>query len=239
MHPILVWALKNWKVVAGAGVIAFLLGNIWFLRNQNQNLQEQLVAQRLATDSVIAVNDTTRERDLETIGDLLRYFERRIVQTELERDALDEELQQISRVRTNLQTRIDSLRSEVQSDTSYFETETAYAEFNFYEEPYTIDARVAIPPPPEPADLDIGITLGEIPLGIRIGCGTGEEVNRATIGVTAPSWAEVEINDVRQDPIVCNPHLAVPDRGWLDRNRGKLGIFVGVLGTVGTVLLTR
>lgn len=230
MPPYLIWAIKHWKAVLAVVGILIYFGHTSWLRHQNDNLREDLTAQRLVTDSVEAVSDTTREVTLEVLADVSRYYERRVVQTELERDSIDQELNQVSRSRAQLSARIDSLRRQVRSDTTYLSNDVRYAEFNFYNEPYTVDASVSIPPPPEPADLEIDIRLDQIPFDVRIGCSGDGEIRRASIGVTGPTWAEVQIEDVRQEPEVCNPQLAVPERGWFDQNRGKLGIAAGVVG---------
>lgn len=223
----------NWKSVVIGLVITSGLGYVTHLRISNANLKDDLQDRELQIDSLEAVNDTTREIK-NILADSLRYFERRAVQTELEADSLDKALERESRVRANAEARVDSLESVIASSSvSEDSLGVRTASFDFYDEPYTIDAEIVMPPPPRSANLILNVKLDPIPLSFRVGCSENPDtdIKRATIGITTPDWAEVELKEVTQEPGVCNPQVEVPEEGFLKKNRGKIGLGAGTILT--------
>lgn len=230
----------NWKSVVIGILVTSALGYVQHLRSANAELKQDIQQKELRIDSIEAVNDTTREIN-GILADSLRFFERRVLQVELERDSLDEALDQESRVRANTEARVDSLQTVIAStEVTEDSAGVRHASFNFYEEPFTVDAQVAMPPPPSPAKFDLNVKLDPIPLSFRVGCreNPNTDVKRAIIGITTPDWAEVELKDVQQEPGICNPQFDIPEEGFFKRNRGKIGLTTGAVITtiIGFVL---
>lgn len=225
----------------GMAVVVMLLamgGAVYVqgLRSEVADLREDLRSSRLATDSVEAVADSTREV-LVGWQDSTRFWQRRAVQTGLERDSLDEALAQESRARAALQVTVRTYRDSLRATQGVTEDRagTRRATFRRYREPFQLDARVVVPPPPDTASMTFGIRMDPIPLTLRIGCAldSGRDVVPANITLGTPPWAEARLEDVVQDDEVCNPIPPEPHRpSFLDEAQvwaGRLALVGGAL----------
>ena len=66
--------------------------------------------------------------------------------------------------------------------------------------PYTVGAEVAVPPPPDSANLRLPIALGPTPIEARVGCSPRDPggIREATVSVPTPIWAVVHLGAVEQ-----------------------------------------
>lgn len=192
--------------------------------------QEEIILDLSAQkDSLEAVNDTTRDitnllRD--KIGSLeedQRFLQRRIVQVELERDSIDEALNQESKARYSLQVQVSNLHTFI-TTTEYMDS-LGYrtARFSEYQKPYTTTAIVNMPPFGEGrANMDLTISLDPATLNIRATCGDRDPntgLRPASILLNTPAWLQTSVGNVYQDKELCNYELVNPperkDKGIL------------------------
>jgi len=163
------------------------------------------LAAGLEVDRMEALQDTTRVR---VLTDSLRIVERRVVQTEQERDALDDQLGIQTTAKIAAEVRVDSLRASGQSVTVVdLETDTRTVHIDTYTEPYRIEAEIIVPPTPHPARWSFGVTMDPILLSVRLSCGTKDygTIIPALVQVSAPRWARIGLDSVEQEPGICNP----------------------------------
>lgn len=207
-------------------VMVVALGVMGFrLRRAQLALQDAA----LRADSTEAAND--RQRTLLVRG--LEVQARRIIQMTLERDSLDRDLRVESRLRVAAQIQVARLLATTTATTEEDTTGTRRASFNVRQEPYTAHADVALPRPPTPGTLALQVSLDTIGMHARVVCGTAVAgVRPATLLVDGPPWAAFRLEQLEQDPAVCNaPKGLPPPRRWLDRPLQ----YVGAIGVVGAV----
>jgi hypothetical protein len=104
-----------------------------------------------------------------------------------------------------LRRHVDSLRRTLSSDTTVEDRGVRFAHFDLRHPPYKIEAAVTMPPPPDSARIDLGITLDPIHLAARVTCTApnSEGVRTASIAASSPSWAVVRFDRVEQSPDLC------------------------------------
>jgi hypothetical protein len=170
-------------------------------------------ADRLALEksNAVAEADSTKlkfENYRNSIGETLDIYSRRIVQTEVKNETLEDSLNTTLRSNSRLEAQIASLDTTVTGETTEDSVGVRQAEFEGYQEPYFYTALVTVPPPPETPEMSLHVESDPIPLQIFVGCGEPEdEIRPATLNVGTPDWAEVNLTDLSQDPDVCNPDL--------------------------------
>jgi hypothetical protein len=149
----------------------------------------------MIADSLVATLDTLRVYHI----DALTYWERRVVQTEIDRTRLERELRRKPAVVLRPVLHIDTLRIvdtvEVQGDS------IRTATFTRYQPPVTLTALVAMSS--RAATLDATMALDTIPLGIRIQCGEGR-VRPVTAQISTPAWVTLRMGTPQAAPEVCN-----------------------------------
>ena len=186
-----------------------------------------------ALDSLEAIRDTLRVQRVVLRGttDTLQVWQRRAVQAELKRDALDQALRATRRLQAvvTVTTRpLDTVLTGV-SDTDESDS-VRTAEFVGYDPPYRLAARVWIPRPPTPPSMALRLGLDPIPLRIRVFCGPKNRYGfrPAFLGVLKPDWATLAMDSITQAPEVCNPRpRGVPK--WLVALGAGLGFLVGAI----------
>jgi hypothetical protein len=182
-----------------------------------------LEAERDSTRTVAQTN----QRLTRLIGDSMHLVQRKVVQKQLRVDAL-ERLLAADAVsgRYALDVTVDSLRRTLSSDTTVEDRGVRFAHFDLRHPPYTIEAAVTMPPPPDSARLDLGITLAAIHLAARVTCSTpsSEGVRTASIAASSPSWASVRFDRVEQSPELC------PAPATARRSGRRIGFAPVVLG---------
>lgn len=177
----------------------FLLVAVKYTRAQVRNAD-------LYADSVVAANDTARLVWLATLGDTINAYQRRVIQTEIERDALDDELEARPVVRLSAGIKIDTLRFV---DTVFvaLETESGGRLFNWEAKdgPFTVNASATIEQDWSSVFRARVFQTDSITIGMRIGCADGpSSIKTATILMTAPDPLSLVPGKLLQDPDVCN-----------------------------------
>lgn len=222
-----------WVIIVAFGVIMGVRGHI-------NDLNAQIDRLRIEKDSVEAVADTTRLVEVAALEDSLDLYQRRIVQTEQERDELDLELRQERAFRASLSVKVDSLTSELSAPVTEA-ADTLKMHFEQDTVPYSLEADVVVPPV-DPVTLTradafarFTVRIAPIPLEARIGCSPNvdDTFNQATLNITAPEWANIQIGEVQQEPRVCNPDLTVLDT----RSFYEKPLFVA-LGTASVIAIS-
>ena len=178
----------------------FFLSVVKYTRAQVRNAD-------LFADSVVAANDTAHLVVLAALDDTINAYQRRIIQTEIARDSLDDELEARPVVRISAGFRVDTLRF---TDTLFVavETESGGHLFNWEAQdgPFSVSASATI-------ELDWSsvfqarvFQVKPIQIGIRISCQAGDRsIQSASILMTAPDPLSLIPGELLQDPGVCNP----------------------------------
>lgn len=204
-----------WAYVIAALIAA--LGWKQFQLQAAESLNDELLLDR---DALEAAQDSSREltETLEGVAGQLRIFQRRSLQTEQRNDELEDALGEERIARIEAEAQVDSL---VATSTGVVQVDTVRdersASFRVRREPFTVDADVVLPPPPDSGRIDLGVMVDPVPLGVRLTCGPRQEqgFRSASVLLTTPEWMTAEIGDVSQEPGVCNPQLAEPpDEGF-------------------------
>ena len=167
----------------------------------------------LHADSLEAAADRTTQLALKASRDR-SVWRRRAIQTELQRDALDRELNQSSVARADLALTVDRLTAQlasagsVQSDAG---DSVRRAHFDLRRAPYTVSADAQLPRAPAPGRLDLAIALDTARLSARVGCGPRGPggVAPASLTVQGPPWLTVGIDTIRTATDVCSPAPAL------------------------------
>ena len=172
-----------------------------YLYARHQRGECALIA--LQSDSVAAAQDTTRSYLL----GMLHLWERRAIQTRLERDELDKLLKGTSAVRAGLELQIRELQAQVHSQPMVQEpNDVRFAHFAIRQMPFTVAADITLPPPPRIAGMDLSVRLDPAHLAARITCGQESHgVAPASLDLTAPSWLTVTLDSLAFEPRVCSP----------------------------------
>ncbi len=211
----------------------------------------------LATSNESAARDTSRDVALQNarvaklLGDSLRLVEKQAVQVSQKRDALDRALDRERVARYSATAVVDSLERVVAARDSFVGStapERRVVTFHVRQEPYTIDAEVEVPPPPDSATMRVKVAVDPIPIEARVTCAQILEGSKvAAVSVRTPAWVNVRMGIVSQSPEVCatkrrrflarrfmslvslaSPRLVVgAGRAWSTDRRGRWSIFVG------------
>lgn len=178
-------------------------------------------------DSIAAVNDTTRVisgRALTALqklyGDSVRGFERRVLQLQPQKDALDRALERSTTANATLTARVRELEANATSSGSVTTTPEGdrKADFHVRQEPYTVGASVTLPAS-GPGRMAVRVALDSATIRPRLQCGQPVGgYSPASVILTTPDWLSVRVDSVQQSPDICNPP---PRRRWYD---GRLTI---------------
>jgi hypothetical protein len=242
-------------------VVALVAALVLTVRIEEWRLAAQrrrAAAVMLAESNRSAERDTTRDvamqnaRVAKLLGDSLRVVEKQVVQSVQRRDALDVALERERAARYAAVAVVDSVERLIAAVNSAVSArdvsdsrEVRRARFDLRQEPYTIVADVAMPPPPDSAALRVKVAVDPIPIVARVTCsdlGTG--AREATVSVETPSWVSVSLGTVAQTPEVCArpparesflrwPRLATRrlvlgvGRSWSLDRRGRWSVFIG------------
>jgi hypothetical protein len=186
------------------------------IRTEEARLERQrarTTAVALQLENAVAARDSTRNVALENgtvahlLGDSLRLVEKRVVQIAQTADVLDDALHRERVAKYALNATIDSLRrSSVAVTTTSPQGDTRSATFNLRQEPFTVNAQVDMPPPPDSATLFMRIHVDPLNVQARVTCSSPDRdgVRVANVSTAASPWAEVKLGQVEQAPEVCN-----------------------------------
>jgi hypothetical protein len=210
--------LWGWTILLFGGAIVVLSIMLGRARAEQVSLA-------LKADSLQAVADTTRRtslsrRDsLKIFGDSLSAVERRVVQTKISNDALDNALHRASVLITRLDATIQNFNVKNRPGTAVTlvssDTSIRQSTFHIDSTPYHVDATAKLPPPPRVGTLDLAIHMDTVFMRPRLQCGEAVDgVKPATILVETPTWlTNVKINQSLVSPSACNPQL-ITKRDW-------------------------
>ncbi|MDB4874269.1 MAG: hypothetical protein JWM41_715 [Gemmatimonadetes bacterium] len=161
-----------------------------------------LAAERDSTRNVAITNS----RLAALIGDSLRVVEKHAIQVTQQQDALDRALTGERRARYALDATVDSLHRAITVPASVRSDDgVRLATFDLCQEPYTIEAAVTLPPPPDSARITLRIAIDPIPIEARLSCASpnADGIRTASVTASSPSWAAVRFGHVEQSPEVC------------------------------------
>ena len=179
----------------------------------------------LSLENGVAQRDSTRRVALENhriatlLGDTLQLFERKVVQVQQHRDALDRALRTERIARYAMLATVDSFhRAPIAAEQQATRGSVRRAVFTVRDAPYEVHAEAELPADPDTATLVLRIRLDPVPLRVRLSCGAADAngIRAASIGAEAPPWAAVRFDKVEQSPDLCaSPALgrAAPARG--------------------------
>lgn len=199
-------------------VVAVLWAVAFTVRVEETRLareRERTGAALLAASNLVASRDSTREvartnaRVARILGDSLTLVEKRVQEIAQHADALDRSLGRERLARYAVIGLVDSLQrvaaANVDTTAGVHSHDIRVATFNLRSPPYTVDADVALPPPPDSARIQIRIALDPIPIEARVSCARAKRVGirEATVSVSVPKWAAVRLANVEQSPGVC------------------------------------
>lgn len=210
---------RGLKVGLAAAVLLAVGGALLYAHHQ-RGLRRRA---ELARDSLEAAADTTRlelHAWRDAAGRVRDYYQRRAVQAEIQRDAVAEELAQESRARAELELTVATRDTAGLPSPGPVTVDTAgvrEASITWRREPFTVDVRARVPPPPDSARWDISAALDALHMDLRVACGeapAGREVRPANVTVGAPAWATVRLDSVRTAAHVCNPEPGGLLFGW-------------------------
>ena len=206
------WRHPSWLII---GLLATTMAVLVPVEQHRLHTARGLAsAESLRAGNLLAQRDSTRDvalsnaRVARLLGDSLRLVQKRVQQVVQTRDQLDRALGGERRARYTLAATVDSLRASTSApavtDTSGV---VRRAQFNIRRPPYPVAASVAIPPPPDSARMALNVSLDPIPIGARVLC-TGPDpqgVRTASLAVSAPPWATVQLGTLEQSPELCMP----------------------------------
>jgi hypothetical protein len=212
----------------------------------------------LAESNRSAERDTTRDVALQNarvarlLGDSLRLVEKEVLQVAQKRDALDAALGRERAARYAAIVVVDSVERLIAAANAAIPApgfaasrEVRAARFDLRQEPYTIIANVAMPPPPDSATLQVKISVDPIAIVARVTCADiGSGAREASVSVETPAWVRVRLGTVSQTPDVCArsparesflrwPRLATRrlvlgvGRAWGVDRQGRWAVFIG------------
>lgn len=225
----MIWTLSH-KIMAGAiGALAIggtAAGIGW------KSASNRADRAALQADSIAAVNDSTKR--VLVLKDSMLVWQRRVVQSQLEPDALARQLQaafgaiqvMAGAITATVREQRGTGTGRVTSDPS---DSVRAASFNLRLTPYTLtaDARVPRAGLGIPATLDATIRTDPAKIGARLTCGAATNgVRRADLFLTTPSWLTATVDSVQQDPYICNSEKspnAAPAWWKPKRSIGALG----------------
>lgn len=186
-------------------ILAGIVGTAGYL--YAQSLVNNYRDQAFRADSVAAAADTARLLALQAVSDSVTVYQRRVVQVELERDALDEELQLRPVIEIPGELRFDTVRI-VDTVTAEPSEEPGRQEYEFEGEdpPFAYRGVASIWPLEYRGIFDVRVYQGQpIEISTRISCGDESGVRSAHVTMLADDPFSVLPGQVRADPDVCNP----------------------------------
>jgi len=228
-------------VLPGFWTVLILLlvasGYIFHLNGKLKAAEALRIRHGLVLDSLQVESDTLRNisrllrRELDESARDKNFYETRSYQLEFEKDSLDNLLRRETQAKVDLTARVEKLQDTLVAYTRRDGIDRT-AHFEEYIPPYTVDIRVALPPPPMIGLAEVSVELDPITAGVRIQC--SEDIRRtgvrsASVFWEGPSWLVIDSLGVVQDPEVCNA-VKTAEIGWMDKAKiGTLGAAFGLL----------
>ncbi len=206
--------------------LALILAVIVIQQALLQRADHRTLDAGLVSDSSDAVHDTTRLVVVDTTAasDSGLVWQRRAVQEAQRADALDGALHEERVARADVTVIVPTV------DTTIAMPRPGTSE-KIRQGPYSIEVDHTTPAAGDSAPvLGLRVALDTLHLGVRIGCGTAARggVRPASVSVLAPSWAQVRLDQVEQEPTVCQ--APANNAGFVGRIRAltrRIGLTVG------------
>jgi hypothetical protein len=170
-----------------------------------------LAAERDSTRDVA----TTNSRVAALLGDSLQLVEKHALQVAQRGDALDRALGRERRARYALDASVDSLHRVASTPVAVNHDDGIWmARFDIREPPYTVQADVSMPPPPDSARIALRVSIDAIPIEARVSCSPANEdgIRTATVTASSPPWATVRFGRIEQSPELCTSPALVRGR---------------------------
>jgi len=198
MRKVALWAIVALTVMLGA-TVRIEQGRLGAEQARNAQIALAAVNAEAARDSTRILIGASRPLS-QMMGDSVRVYRRRVVQVTQQRDALDKAIGNERVARYALTGTVDSLARIVTGA-----RDTNRAEFHLRQAPYTADARVTFPPPPDSARMALRVALDPIQVDARVTCGDPDSsgIRSANVVASAPSWATITFGRVEQSPDLC------------------------------------
>ncbi|MDB4878550.1 MAG: hypothetical protein JWM41_4996 [Gemmatimonadetes bacterium] len=183
--------------------------------------QSRAATAALAVTNLAAERDSTRnvartnKRVAALLGDSLQLVEKHAVQVAQRGDALDRALGRERRARYALDASVDSLHRAASTPVAVNHDDgIRMARFDIREPPYTVQADVSMPPPPDSAHIALRVSIDAIPIEARVSCSPANEdgIRTATVTASSPPWAKVRFGHVEQSPELCTSPALVRSR---------------------------
>lgn len=211
LTPAIVTKWLPWALVASLGI----WGSCKSL--EAKHAKERAAEAALDRSNAMAAADSSRQlagKVQALLGDSLQAVQRLALQQQQKADALDRALQLERIAAAGLRATIRKLEASIAGapvleDTA---TKTRTGSFDYREPPYTIVARVTLPPPPAAGRLQLSVVLDPVPLQLRLGCGPPDVhgIRPASATLTGPPWATLELGAVEQSPDLCKSPALKP-----------------------------
>lgn len=215
--------------VVVAALMSLLVTEHWLrVRAERAALQHEFRA-----DSAIAAADTGKSIRVRALTDSLRAYTKRAVQVQMLADSIDRELRAQSRARIAAVVTLERFRANAQSLVTVLPDSTRIMEFTAKDAAYKASVQVTVQRDTATAIISVQPTPFEI--GVRVLC--GEKVDRvrtASVVLTHPPWARVQLGEVQQDASVCNAAADAKAHGLSTIE--AVGIGAGVTAAVAGLL---
>lgn len=227
------------KLVTAALLAAVLASTTaWMVSSRHAAAVEAaLLRSRLTSDSLAAVNDTTRTL-LRDARSQTMVVERRAVQATVRRDSLDAALRQAAKANQQLRVTLSQFRARADGTVMQDTSGVRAAHFDVRSSPFTVSADVVLPPTPDTGRFTVDVAVDPIPLSVRVTCAPDGPVSRASVRVTAPAWAPTVVDSAAQDARICNAPLLAPRPPSLATRARRAGAWA-LVGAVVGIVLTR
>lgn len=214
-----------WAKVATV-VLLVLAARLAYLEWQLERARSDVRELALRTDSLEAELDTTR-LVLLSADSQVATWQRRAVQTELERDSIDRalKLRPVVRIAAKVDPKPDTATATVALEDSMRVS-------SHFDRP-AYQAHVEVTIIRDSARIALVVDVKPILLEVRVGCGgagtSAGHIRTASVALSAPAWATVELGRLEQDPDVCNAELQPNEPGWKTPAKVLAGVGVGVI----------
>jgi len=222
------------------GIALLILALVTVITLQNHRLgaeRRRTATLALSASNLVAERDSTHNIAVEhatvaqSLGDSLQAFGKLVIQTTQQRDALDDALRTERMAKYPMAIHVDTLRTAAPAVAS--DTITHRYHFVIREAPYTADADVELPPPPDTARVRLTVAVDPISLVARVECAPADAtgIRAASIVTSTPRWVSVRFQRVEQSSDVCaSPALIRPPAGRFEFAPVVIG--AGRIGTV-------
>jgi hypothetical protein len=197
---ILGWFWARPARLLGAGAVIAI--GILFVQNQlleraRDRAERRAREERLERTNLEARMDTTRQLFQDSLRGVTRWAEQLQVQSHARLQARDRE----AAVRADIELRFDSVLTVIHSRTTEDAAGVRTAELAIDSMPLHVRVSVAVPPPPGVTRWDVAAWLDPARFTLELAC----EKDRARADLVSPSWLDLRLLQVQQDPRVCAP----------------------------------